>query len=118
MRWKSSRISASACFGLFRSRLRSLWTQQSWTAARAHTSLTARRKPGLPSMIASTGARSPRATRSSRQPFHATRFAAAQLQREQVLAAIGENTDNAQHRRAHDLSATAYARCKPIEVEV
>jgi hypothetical protein len=33
MRWKSSRISASACFGAFRSRLRSPWTQQRWTAS-------------------------------------------------------------------------------------
>ena len=45
------------CFGAFRSRLRSLCTQQRCTAARGHTSPTARRSPALPSMMASTGAR-------------------------------------------------------------
>src|SRR5437667_11361617 len=35
MRWKSSRMSGSACFGALRARLRSLWTQQRCTAAAA-----------------------------------------------------------------------------------
>src|SRR5216683_314026 len=48
-------------------------------------------------MIVSTGARKPRATRSSRQPFHA---------------------DHAQHRHAHDSSGTAHAQSEAIEVDV
>src|SRR6266446_5026213 len=48
MRWKSSRISASACFGALRSRLRSLCTQQRCTAARGHTSSTAHRSLEAP----------------------------------------------------------------------
>ena len=62
MRWKSSRISASVYFGAFRSRLRSLWTQQRCTVALGQTNSTARRNPALPSMIASSGVRNPRAT--------------------------------------------------------
>ena len=47
-------LSDSAWFGAFRSRLRSLWTQQRCTAALGHTSPPARRSPALPS-IQSTG---------------------------------------------------------------
>ncbi len=56
----SSRRSTSACLGALRSRLRSLWTQQRCTAAVGHTWLTTRRRPGLPSMMQSSGAARPR----------------------------------------------------------
>src|SRR2546425_3190263 len=119
MWWKSSRISVSTCFGALRSRFRSLWTQHRCTAARGQISPTARRSPALPSMMASTGARNPRATRSSRQPFHAASDSpCAQLEREQMLPPVGQDADDAQHRHADHLSGSAYAQGEAIEVDV
>ena len=47
MRWKSSRISASVYFGAFRSRLRSLWTQQRCTVALGQTNSDGASQPGV-----------------------------------------------------------------------
>src|SRR5437773_11146174 len=93
MRWKSSRISASTCFGAFRSRLRSLWTQQRWIAARGHTRPTARRSPALPSMMASTGARKPRDEIVEADFPCRERLASAQFQGEQMFVHVEEDAE-------------------------
>src|SRR5207248_284051 len=72
MRWKSSVISSRACSGALRTRLRSLCTQQRCTGVLPQTSESARRRPALPSTMQSSGTLSPRSTRSSRKPFHAS----------------------------------------------
>src|SRR6266481_5032719 len=72
MRWKSSVISSRACSGALRTRLRSLCTQQRCTGVLPQTSESARRRPALPSTMQSNGTLSPRSTRSSRKPFHAS----------------------------------------------
>jgi hypothetical protein len=73
------RMSASACFGALRSRLRSLWTQQRCTAVRGHTSPTARRSSAFPSMMHNTGIedRAPRDHRGSPSRPQKTRWCTA-----------------------------------------
>jgi hypothetical protein len=105
MRWRSSRISASACFGAFRSRLRSLCAD------------------GAPQPGVTVDDREHRRPQPARHEIVETALprleglAPAQLQGEQVFVPVGQDADHAQHRHAHDLSGTAHAQGEAIEVE-
>src|SRR5262249_60734009 len=65
--------------------------------------------------------RRPQATRDetgeTALPRH-ERLGAAQLQAEQVLTSIGEDTDDAEHRYANNFPGAAYTQRKAIEVEI
>ncbi len=63
-------------------------------AALGQSSPRAPRSPALPSMIASTGTRNPRATRSSEAAFPCReRLAFAQFQGDQALMPVGKDAD-------------------------
>jgi hypothetical protein len=117
MRWNSSRISASACFGAFRSRFRSLLTQQRCTAARGHTSPTAR--PSI--TVDDRQHRRPQRARDEIVEAALPRLeglAPARLQGEELFAPVSEDADDAQHRDADDLPGTTHPQEEAIEIQI
>src|SRR5262245_51089295 len=118
MRWKSSRMSATAWFGALRSRLRSLCMQHRWTAALGQASPTAP-QPGIAVDDRQHRRRQPARDEIVEAPLpRRERLACAQLQGEELFAPVDKDPDDAQHRDADDLPATARAQGEAVEVDV